>query len=120
MPLVKVSLSKKRYAEQADDISAALHAAQVDALDVPVDDFFQVFTPHDEGQIRFSPTYLGVDRQDLVVVEMTVTRMFSVETKGHFWDSLVKHLEQKGIRPSDVLVAWTENNGAEDWYAGTR
>ncbi len=49
MPLIHIDLDRELFDSVGDKLSDAVHQAQVDALEIPSDDLFQVFTPHDPG-----------------------------------------------------------------------
>lgn len=117
MPMVQIDLRRDVFAEKGEAISAAIHQGLIEGLDMPADDLFQVFRPHDEGELVFSPTYGGADRRDLVLVRITMVHMFSAETKSRMYKSVVQHLEKAGLRHEDILVCVVEV-GFEDWYAG--
>ena len=70
MPLIQIDLDRELFDSLGDKLSAAIHQAQLDALDIPSNDRFQVFTPHGPGELRFDPEYNGVDRQRLVLPEV--------------------------------------------------
>ena len=63
MPLIQIDLDRELFDSLGDKLSDAVHQAQLDALDIPSDDLFQVFTPHGPGELRFDPGYNGVDLQ---------------------------------------------------------
>jgi hypothetical protein len=117
MPLIQVDLDKDLYESCHELLSKGIHQAQVDALGIPADDLFQVFCPHEADQVKFDRTYNGVDRQNLVVVRMTMVRGYSQETKMKLFAAVVAQLGQCGVRAEDILISITEN-GAHDWYAG--
>jgi len=117
VPLIQIDLDRDLYESLGDQLSTAVHQAQLDALDIPPGDRFQVFTPHGPGELRFDPTYNDVDRQRLVLVRITMVHMYSVATKQQLFGAIVKRFEEVGIRPEDVLISVVEN-GFEDWYAG--
>jgi tautomerase-like protein len=117
MPLIQIDLDREVFDSLGDRLSAAVHEAQLDALDIPAGDLFQVFTPHGPGELRFDPAYNGVDRQRLVLVRVTMVHMYSVATKQRFFEAVVKRFAEVGVRAEDVLIAVVEN-GFEDWYAG--
>jgi hypothetical protein len=117
MPLVQVDLDHQLFDSHHAEISKALHAAQIEALGVPEDDLFQLFTPHGAGELKFDPGYNGVDRQQLVLVRMTMVHMYSVEKKKALFAAVRDKLGGCGVRPEDILVCLVEN-GFEDWYAG--
>ncbi len=105
------------YDSLGDQLSTAVHQAQLDALDIPTGDLFQVFTPHGPGELRFDPTYNEVDRQRLLLVRITMVHMYSVATKQRLFGATTKRFEEVGVRPENVLISVVEN-GFEDWYAG--
>lgn len=117
MPMVQIDLRRELFAEKGEAISAAIHQGLVDGLDMPADDLFQVFRPHDEGELVFSPGFGGADRRDLVLLRITMVHMFPVEAKNRMYKALVQHLEKAGVRHDDILVCVVEV-GFEDWYAG--
>jgi hypothetical protein len=117
VPLIQVDLAREVYDSSHEAIGNALHDAQIDALGIPADDRFQIFTPHDTGELKFDPGYNGVDRRGLLVIRVTAVHMYPVATKKAFFQAVVDRLAPLGIRPEDVLISLTEN-GFEDWYAG--
>ncbi|SEP58023.1 hypothetical protein [Microlunatus flavus] len=84
MPLIQIDLDAELYERAGDQLSDAVHAAQLAALDIPGDDLFQVFTPRPKGELRFDRTFGGVDRQQLVLVRVTMVHMYPVATKRRF------------------------------------
>jgi hypothetical protein len=117
MPLIQIDLDRDVFDSLGDQLSAAVHQAQRDALDIPADDLFQVFTPHGPGELRFDPGYNGVDRRQLVLMRVTMVHMYSVATKQRFFRAVADRFAEVGVRPEDLLIAVVEN-GFEDWYAG--
>ena len=117
MPLIQIDLDRDVYDALHEKLSTAVHEAQIDALGIPADDLFQVFTPHGAGELKFDPTYNGVDRQSLVLIRITMVHMYSVATKQKLWRAIVERFVALGIRSEDILISVVEN-GFEDWYAG--
>lgn len=117
MPLVEVHLDQHLFDSHHVGISQALHAAQIEALGVPEDDLFQVFTPHGPGELKFDPGYNGVDRRSLLLVRMTMVHMYSVEKKRALFAAIRDKLGAHAVRAEDILISVVEN-GFEDWYAG--
>jgi hypothetical protein len=117
LPLIQIDLDRDLFNSLGDKLSAAVHQAQLDALDIPSDDLFQVFTPHDPGELRFDPGYNGVDRQRLVLLRITMVHMYSVATKQRLYRSIVERFVEVGVRGEDILISVVED-GFEDWYAG--
>jgi hypothetical protein len=117
MPLIQIDLDRKLYDAKHEQLSSEIHQAQIDALDIPADDLFQVFRPREAGEIKFDPRYNGVDRQSLIVVYITMVHMYSVATKRKLSEAIVARWKTIGIRPEDILICVVEV-GFEDWYAG--
>jgi hypothetical protein len=117
MPLVQVDLDRELFDSLHQELSAAIHNAQIEALGIPADDLFQVFQPHDAGELKFDPRYNNVDRQRLVLIRVTMVHMYSVATKQKLYRAIVEGLGRHGVRPEDILLSVVEN-GFEDWYAG--
>jgi hypothetical protein len=117
MPLIEVDLDRTLYDAKHAQLSAEIHQAQIDALDIPADDLFQIFRPHEAGEIKFDPTYGGVDRQSLMVIHITMVHRYPVVLKKALYKRIIERLEPLGVRPEDVQIAVVEN-GYEDWYAG--
>lgn len=118
MPLVRVDLDRDLYDRLHAEIGLEVHQAQIDTISIPVNDKFQIFTPHDANELKFDPTYNDVDRQSLVVIQITLVHLYSVKTKTALYREIVRRLEVLGIRPEDILISLVEN-GFEDWYGGT-
>jgi hypothetical protein len=117
VPLIQIDLDRELYEASGGVLSDAVHQAQIDALGIPADDRFQVFTPHGPGELVFDPSYNGVERRSLVLVRITMVHMYSVATKQGLYRAIVERFGAAGVRPEDVLISVTEN-GFEDWYAG--
>jgi hypothetical protein len=117
VPLIHVHLDREVFTASHEAIGNAIHDAQIEALGIPADDRFQIFQPHDAGELKFDPGYNGVDRRSLLVIRVIAVHMYPVSTKQAFFAAVVAKLEPLGIRPQDVLISLTEN-GFEDWYAG--
>jgi hypothetical protein len=112
-----VDLGRDVFDKSHEDIGNAIHDAQIEALGIPADDRFQIFQPHDAGELKFDPGYNGVDRRSLLVIRVTAVHMYPTATKQAFFKAVVDRLAPLGIRGQDVLISLTEN-GFEDWYAG--
>jgi hypothetical protein len=117
VPLIQIDLDRELYDSLSDKLSDAVHQAQLDALGIPSDDLFQVFTPHGPGELRFDPSYNGVDRQRLVLLRITMVHMYPAATKQRLFRAIVERFADAGVRAEDILVSVVEN-GYEDWYAG--
>ena len=119
MPLIQVDLKRSVFEDKGKEISNAIHNSLVAGLGMDTTDLFQVFRPHDEGEIIFSPTYDKRDRHDLIIIRITMVNMFSLEQKKKTYKELTKRLVDIGIRRDDILVCVVENS-AENWSLGER
>lgn len=117
MPLIQVHLDQDLFDSHGDQLSAAVHQAQIDTLCIPQDDLFQVFTVHGPGELRFDPGYNNVERQRLVLLQITMVGMYDDSTKKGLFKAIVERFAESGVRPEDVLISVIEN-GIDDWYAG--
>jgi hypothetical protein len=117
VPLIQIDLDRELFDTLGDQLSAAVHKAQIEALDIPSDDLFQVFTPHGPRELRFDSGYNGVDRRRLVLLRITMVHMYDVETKKRLIRAIVERFGEAGVRAEDILISVVEN-GVEDWYAG--
>ncbi len=117
MPLIQVDLDRAVYDQLHEQLSREIHQAQIDVLEIPEDDRFQVLRPHEPGELKFDPTYGGVDRRSLLVIRITMVHRYPVATKKALYRAIVDRLGALGIRPQDIQIAVIEN-GYEHWYAG--
>ncbi len=117
MPLVQIDLDRTLMQQKKTEISERLQQAFVDALGAPADDKFQIFRPHDDGELIADPGFWGVDRRSMVSIQVTMVHRYPVDTKLELYRAIAKNLEDIGIRHEDVFVSLLEN-GFEDWYPG--
>lgn len=117
MPLIQVDLERELFDSSKDELSKAIHDAQIEVLGAPEDDLFQVYRPHQPGEFVFSPSFGGVDRRQLVLIRITMVHMHPVAIKQRLYQVMTDKLAAVGVRPHDVLICIVEN-GFEDWFAG--
>ncbi|MFE0463786.1 tautomerase family protein [Kitasatospora sp. NPDC058965] len=118
MPLVRIDASTDRSPATLRAVADGVHRALVEAIGIPADDRFQVLTTHPAAELIFDQQYLGIDRQDVVCVQITLVRGRTEQQKRELYRLIAAHLEAgAGIRPQDVLVTLTENDRA-DWSVG--
>ena len=119
MPLVRIDLLRGKPAAHRAALRNGVHQALRATFDVPEQDRFAVVSEHDPDDFAYDPHYLGVERSnDLVIIQLTVSRTRDVAQKPALYAAIVGNLAQDpGLRPEDVLVILTEN-GREDWSFG--
>ena len=116
MPYTRISLHAGRPPAFLVALSDGLHAAMVEAFDVPPADRFHVFQQHAPGELVVDRDYLGGPRGDgFVLIAITAGKPRSTDTKRCFYRRLAERLaESPGIAPRDVMVVITSTQ-AEDW-----
>jgi 4-oxalocrotonate tautomerase len=119
MPLVRVSLRRGKPAAYRKAILDGIYRAMLSTFDVPEEDRFMVINEHDETDFSYSPTYLGIERSDdLVMIQITANNTRTVEKKKAFFRQLVDNLAaDPGVRPEDVFINLVEVL-PENWSFG--
>ncbi len=117
MPLVQIDLPRALFEQKGADIGREVQAAFAETTSVPLDDKFQVFHPHGDGEIVFDPTSGGVERHSLMIIRALMVHQYPVDQKRNLHRAMVTRLVKLGIRKEDIFIALHEN-GFEDWYAG--
>jgi hypothetical protein len=115
MPLVRVDMHTT-LAPQKKQISAAIHTGLVDGLEMPADDLFQIFTVHEQGDLVYTTTFPNADRTDILYIQILLAKIYDAEQKSRMYTHLVAELKAIGIKQDNILIALTENEGA-DWFA---
>jgi 4-oxalocrotonate tautomerase len=120
MPLVRISVPRHRSNEDRQAISAGIHAALLEAFNVPADDLFHLVTEHEPGSGLYrSASYLGNDySDDLTIIQITVSDHRTVEQKKQLFRLIADNLAAKpGLRPQDVFINLVEVK-KENWSFG--
>jgi phenylpyruvate tautomerase PptA (4-oxalocrotonate tautomerase family) len=114
MPLVRITARDSRSSAALDALGDAVHAALVETMGVPLDDRFQIRARAPAEELVADPRYLGIERRDPVIVEISLRAGRTVEMKRAFYARVV---ELAGVRPEDVTIVLNEN-GPADWSFG--
>ena len=111
MPLVRIDLRRGKSGEFKRTLTTEIYEAMREA--------FMVINEHDEDNLVFDRSYLGIERSDdFVIIQLTVSNTRSQETKQAFYARLVERLRQRpGLRPEDVFVNFVEVV-KENWSFG--
>ncbi len=90
-----------------------------ETFDVPEDDRFMTIAEHDDTTFSFGRAYLGIDRDDdLVIIQITANNTRTVEKKKALYARIAGRLaDSPGVRPQDVLVSLVEVP-KENWSFG--
>ena len=99
MPLVQIDLDRALFSAKGQQISTEIHLAQVEIeeLAIPLEDKFQIFRPHDEGEIIGDPGYNGVDRRQMIVIRMLMVNRYPVALKNRLFRNIARRLASIGI-----------------------
>lgn len=119
MPLTCVSLLRGKSASYHTAILDSLYQAMRETFDVPEDDRFMTITEHDQAGFSFGKTYHGIHRSDdLVLIQITVSKTRTVQQKQAFYHRIVTYLSASpGLRPEDVFISLVEV-APENWSFG--
>jgi phenylpyruvate tautomerase PptA (4-oxalocrotonate tautomerase family) len=119
MPLVRISLREGKSAEYRRAIADGIHRAMVETLAAPEQDRFQIITEHDPDGLVYDPSYLGIRRDDdIVLVQVTLSAGRKPQQKREFMARAAALLAQNpGLEPRNLFinlveVAW------ENWSFG--
>jgi phenylpyruvate tautomerase PptA (4-oxalocrotonate tautomerase family) len=119
MPLVRISLREGKSAEYRRAIADGIHRAMVETLAAPEQDRFQIITEHDPDGLVYDPSYLGIRRDDdIVLVQVTLSAGRKPPQKREFMARAAALLAQNpGLEPRNLFinlveVAW------ENWSFG--
>ena len=119
MPLVRIDLRRGKSRAFKQTLTTEIYEAMRETYNVPEHDRFMVISEHDEGNLVFDRSYLGIERSDdFVIIQLTVSNTRPQETKQAFYARLVERLcKRPGLRPEDVFVNFVEVV-KENWSFG--
>lgn len=119
MPLVRISLREGKSSEYRRAIADGIHRAMVETLAAPEQDRFQIITEHDAEGLIYDPSYLGIRRDDdVVLVQVTLSAGRKPPQKREFMARAAALLaENPGLEARNLFinlveVAW------ENWSFG--
>ena|SRR2546421_11394044 len=117
MPLVRITLDAATPSAQRGAIADGVHDAMVTAIGIPKADHFQIVDERPSESLIFDDGYLGVSRQQVVFIQITLVRGRTVEQKKALYRQIADNLGQAGVRGDDVFIQLYET-GREDWSFG--
>jgi 4-oxalocrotonate tautomerase len=119
MPLTRVSLRKGKSSAYKRAILDHVYAAMREAFNVPEEDRFMVIDEHDEENFVYSQNYLGIIRDDdLVIIQITANNTRTIEQKKALFASIAERLARDpGIRPENIMINLVEV-AKENWSFG--
>jgi phenylpyruvate tautomerase PptA (4-oxalocrotonate tautomerase family) len=118
MPVVRISAGSDRSTSELKAIADGVHRALITAIEIPAGDRFQIIHRHDKGELISDPEYMGIERRDVVFVQITLVAGRTDERKKRLYQEIVANLQaDAGVRREDVVITLTENNRI-DWSIG--
>lgn len=119
MPLTRISLRRGKPATYRTALMEQVYQAMRETFDVPEDDRFMTVTEHDDENLDFGRSYLGIERtDDIVIIEITANDTRSVDQKKALYKRIAERLAaDPGVRPEDVFISLVEV-AKENWSFG--
>ena len=119
MPLVRVALKRGKPAEYKRAILDGIYLSLRETFNVPDEDKFMLLDEYDAENTAYSRTYLGIARSDdLVIIQITVSKTRTVEQKQALFASIAGKLaENPSVRKEDVFINLVEVV-KENWSFG--
>jgi hypothetical protein len=114
MPLAKLHVLEGQYDEvRFDRVSHAVQHALISALGIPPEDFFQIIYVLPRSQFRHTPSFLGLNySDDLIVLEITFISGRPKEQRLRLLQALnASVVSAAGITPDDLLITLYETPG---------
>ncbi len=118
MPLMRIDVIKGHDAGYLKQLLTIAYEVQVQTLNTPIGDRYQILTQHEPFEMQILDTGLGIKRsRDIVVFNLT-TRPRSTKAKLAFYKQLVARLNKElGLRKEDIIFSLVPNND-DDWSFG--
>jgi len=119
MPLVRVALRKGKSPDYKRAILERVYGAMREAFNVPEDDRFMLIDEYEAEDFVYSPSYLGIARDDdLVIIQITANNTRTIEQKKAFFAAIAERLSRDpGIRPENIFINLVEV-AKENWSFG--
>jgi hypothetical protein len=114
MPLAKLHVLEGRYDEaRVDRVSRAVQHGLISALGIPPEDFFQIIHVLPRSQFRHTPSFLGLNNSDdLIVLEITFIAGRPKAKRLRLLQALNDAVvAAAGIAPDDLLITLYETPG---------
>jgi phenylpyruvate tautomerase PptA (4-oxalocrotonate tautomerase family) len=119
MPLVRIALRRGKSAAYIAALRDGIYRAMRESFDVPENDRFILVSQHDAEEFDYDPGYLGIARDDdLVVVQIACNNTRTTEKKQAFYRRMAELLaEDPGLRPENLFINLLET-AKENWSFG--
>jgi 4-oxalocrotonate tautomerase len=119
MPLVRIALREGKSEQYRRAVADAVHQALVESIEAPAQDRFQIVTEHSGNDLIYDPNYLGIDRNDdIVIVQITLSTGRKLGQKRKLYQRMAEILEKNaGLRPQNLVISLVEV-AWENWSFG--
>ena len=110
MPLVNISLLKKKPAKYIKAVAHGVNSAVIETMGFPVDDLYQIVHEIDPQCLQFQKRV-----KDRAMIQLIMRAGRSDKSKQDFYAKVVENLAHNpGIDPENVLITIVENHDI-DW-----
>lgn len=118
MPLLNIDMFRGKTPTENKKVLDAIHAAVVEAFEVPERDRYQILNLHDQAEMILLDTGLGFDRTENQLVIRVTSKKRTEKQKQLFYKRVTERLlDECQIEPRDVMISIVENGDA-DWSFG--
>jgi len=106
MPLVRISLREGKTEAYRRALADGVHRAMVEAIDISVQDRFQIVTEHSVGELIYDPSFFAVERSDdIVIVQITMSAGASPGRSVNSFNECVRYWWK--IRVCGRRISWS-------------
>ena len=119
VPFVRIDVAEGKSAEELTAIGDGVHAALIDAIDIPKDDRFQVINVVPSARLIYDRAYFDINRSDSTVfIQITLRPGRTEDQKRKIYHLIATQLWRKAkVRAEDVFITLVEIPG-ENWSFG--
>jgi phenylpyruvate tautomerase PptA (4-oxalocrotonate tautomerase family) len=114
MPLAKIHVLEGQYNKaRIGKVSSAVQNGLISALGIPQEDFFQIIHVLPRGQFRHTPSFLGLNySDDLILLEIAFASGRPREKRLALLKALNEAVvDAAGISPDDLVIMLYETPG---------
>jgi phenylpyruvate tautomerase PptA (4-oxalocrotonate tautomerase family) len=114
MPLAKIHVLEGQYNKaRIGKVSSAVQNGLISALGIPQEDFFQIIHVLPRGQFRHTPSFLGLNySDDLILLEIAFASGRPREKRLALLKALNEAVvDAAGISPDDLVIMLDETPG---------
>ncbi|GAB3437943.1 tautomerase family protein [Streptomonospora sediminis] len=120
MPLINVHLRRGTAPEYRRNVSAAIHKAMVDVLQIPEDDQFHVFHEVSPDNFHMQPVVFGLPRSEHTMFIQLSFNQRTAEQKNELFQAIVGNLRRFADVPEEDVMMVVLETARENWWAAGR